>query len=69
MPGQSPPLTPSHMLHVLSKRCSSLTCFPLQVPFQLAPQPRIKRASWNPEGFLGLGCWECWKGNGMGCGE
>lgn len=68
MPGQSPPLIPSHPLHILSNRCSSHTCFPLQVSFQLAIQPGIDRASWNSEGFPGLGCWECRKGNGWDVG-
>lgn len=53
---------------VLSNGCPPVSCFPLQVPFQLAPQPRVHRASWNPEGFPGPGCWESRKGNGRGCG-
>lgn len=53
---------------VFSNGCPPFSCFPLQVPFQLAPQPRVDRASWTPEGFPGPGCWESRKGNGRGCG-
>lgn len=31
------------LFYVLSNRCPPLVCFPLQVPFQRAPQPRADR--------------------------
>lgn len=71
MSGQSLLFLPAthSLFYVLGNGCPLLTRFPLQVPFQLAPQPRVDRPSWNSRGFPGPGCWESREGNGRECGE